>query len=266
MDQKITNDDPPKIETAKNNSMTFSLNLRWLSIFLIGVIVVMLFIWRPWTPNPDAKNRIVTVTGETTVTAVPDEYVFQPGYQFKNADKAAALSEVTKKSDEVIKKLKSLGVADNKIKSDAGGYEYSYYYDSDSKQSTYSLRLTVTVDSKAMAQKVQDYLVSTSPTGTVSPQASFSTKLRKDLENKARDDAAKDARAKAERTAQNLGFSLGKVKTISDVSGVNSPIFYGDLGATSLSAGDSVKSPSLSVQPGENELPYSITVVYYVND
>lgn len=266
MDQKITDEDSSQVKISNKNNMTFSLDLRLVVFLLLVVIIAMLFAWRPWTPNPDAKNRIVTVTGETTVTAVPDEYVFRPSYQFKNTDKAAALSEVTKKSDDIIKKLKSLGVADNKIKSDTGGYSYSYYYDSESKQSTYSLQLTVTVDSKAMAQKVQDYLVSTSPTGTVSPQASFSTKLRKNLENKARDDAAKDARAKAERTASNLGFSLGKVKTISDVSGASSPIFYGDLSATSLSAGDAIKSPSLSVQPGENELPYSITVVYYVND
>lgn len=263
--------DPPQpaneIKTSpKNNKMTLSLDLRIIVLLLLAIIIAMLFMWKPWVANADAKNRTVAVTGETTVKAVPDEFVFSPTYDFKNKDKAAALAQLTQKSDEIIKKLKSLGVAEEKIKSNSDGYDYNYYYDRASSQSTYSLRLTVTADDKKTAQKVQDYLITTSPEGNISPQANFSDKLQKQLENQARDEAAKDARAKAERTAKNLGFSLGKVKNISDSSDASSPILFDDRSSNELSAGAADSKPSLQVQPGQNDLPYSITVVYYVTD
>jgi uncharacterized protein len=259
-----------KLETnssSKNNKMALSIDLRLLVLVLLAIIGVMLFVWKPWdAPSPDAKNRVISVTGEATITAVPDEYVFSPDYTFKNADKAAALASITKKSDEVTKKLKSLGVADSKIKSDSSGYNYSYYYDESARQNNYSLHLTVTVDNKELAQKVQDYLVTTEPTGSISPQASFSDKKRKELENQARDKAAEDARSKADRTAQKLGFTVGKVKSISDSSDSTGRMYFSEQNLSLASGADDAKEKSLSVQPGENELPYSITVTYYVKD
>lgn len=246
--------------------MTLSFDLRLIVVLLLAVIGLLLFMWQPWTiTDPDAKSRTITVSGEATITAVPDEYVFYPSYEFKSADKKTALAEVTKKSDEVVKKLKELGVPDEKIKSDASGYNYSYYYDDSNNQNTYSLQLTVTVGNKELSQKVQDYLVKTAPTGNISPQANFSRTLLKKLEDQARDEAAKDARAKADRTAKNLGFTIGKVKSISDSSDSGGPIFY-DNRSNALSTDGAAQEPSLQVQPGENELPYSITVIYYVKD
>lgn len=250
----------------KNNKMSLSVDLRLVVVLLLILIGLMLYMWQPWAlADTDAKSRTITVTGEATITAVPDEFVFAPSYEFKNADKAAGLAEVTKKSDEVINKLKALGVADNKIKSNSSNYNYYYYYDDSSNQNTYSLQLSVTVGNKEMAQKVQDYLVTTTPTGNISPQANFSLKLQKKLESDARDEATKNARAKAEQTAKNLEFTIGKVKSISDGNGGASPIFL-DYGSNALSGDSAAKEKSLAVQPGENDLPYSITVVYYVKD
>lgn len=254
-----------KISSPKNKT-SLTVDLRLVVAILTVIIIAMLLAWKPWSvATADAKNRTVTVTGEATIHAVPDEYIFRPSYEVKNADKTVGLEEITKKSKEIIKKLKGLGVADSKIKSDANGYNYSYYYDDTRDQNTYTLNLTVTVDDKALAQKVQDYLVTTAPTGNVSPEAAFSQKLRKELENNARDAAAKDARAKAERTAKNIGFNVGKVKSISDSNNGSSPVLFrgGDLG---IASGDTAEKQSLAVQPGENELPYAITVVYYVTD
>ena len=249
MDSQQT--DPRPADTRKDkNKMALSFDLRLVVIFLVFVIVAMLLAWRPWSaPGPDAKSRTVTVTGEATINAVPDEYVFSPSYEFKNASKEAALAEVSKKSDEVTQKLKNLGVEDSKIKSDSDGYNYSYYYDDSRDRNTYTLRLTVTVNDKDLTQKVQDYLVTTSPAGAISPQASFSKKLQKKLENQARDEAAKDARAKAERTAKNIGFTVGKVKSISDANNRSSPILLrgDDLG---VSSGDTPEKQSMAVQLG----------------
>jgi len=221
----------------------------------------MLVLWRPWN-DTTTDARTVEVTGSSTITAKPDEFVFSPSYDFKDADKDAALAQLSKKSDEIVAKLKSLGVAESKIKTDSSGYDYPVYYD-DGQDATYTLDLTVTVSDPRLAQKVQDYLVTTAPTGSVSPNADFSDKKRNQLESQARDEATKDARAKADQMAKNLGFKVGKVKAIDDSNGFDGGIVP-LTGARGMSASSAEDTSSLSVQPGENDLDYSITVTYYI--
>lgn len=231
---------------------------RKISLVLLAIIAIMLVLWRPWEAAPGDNSRVITVTGETKLTAEPDEFVFSPNYEFKSANKDAALQQVSAKSTEVIAKLKELGVADSKIKSNTGGGERSFFSTFGNNETTYSLQFTITVNSRDQAQKVQDYLVTTSPTGEVSPQPNFSDAKRKELESKARDGATREARAKADQSAKNLGFKVGKVKSVEDGTGFGGPI-------RALAEGvASDKSPKLSVQPGQNELQYSVTVVYYV--
>jgi uncharacterized protein YggE len=108
-------------------------------------------------------------------------------------------------------------------------------------------------------------LLTTSPYGSVTPSAGFSKSKLKEVTNKARDEATKDARAKADQSAKNLGFSVGKVKTVKDDAngeGVYPMLLRGSADA-SMAAG----SPELSapIQAGENELDYQVTVTYYVD-
>lgn len=250
----------PEQTSSSNRKVNLTVDLRLVIAALLVAIVAMLIIWKPWS-STGASSRTVEVTGDATISAKPDEYVFYPNYQFKNADKAAALEELTKKSDEVVAKLKDLGVDDSKIKTDSSGYDMPMYYDTDSKDATYNLQLTVTVSKLDLAQKVQDYLVTTNPTGSVSPQASFSDAKRKSLESEARDKATKDARSKADQMAENLGFSLGKVKSIQDDAGFGD-VFPLARGAA-MSAEDAATS-SFKVMPGENDLNYSVSVTYFI--
>jgi len=249
------------MDTNKTNSQSLRIDYRIISLILLAVIAAMLFIWKPWQDTVSADSRTIKVTGEAELTAAPDEFVFYPAYEFKNNNKDAALAELSTMSETLVAKLKELGVADKNIKTDSSGYDFPMYAEG-AGTPTYTLRLTVTVSERELAQKVQDYLLTTTPTGSVSPQANFSDKKRKELENKARDEATKEARAKAEQSAENLGFSLGVVKTIEDGTG------FGDLpfrayGAAEDLAVDSQKS-QLAIQPGENDLQYSVTVTYFV--
>lgn len=248
--------DPPK------NKMNVVLDLRVVVLVLLAVIAAMLLLWKPWASKA-AGDRTVEVKGEATITAKPDKFVFYPSYEFKNADKAAALADVSKKSDEIVSKLKGLGVTEKDIKTTSSGYDYPVYKESGAQTPTYNLQLTVTVGDLEKAQEVQDYLVTTAPMGSVSPQATFSEKKRKELEAQARDLATKDARAKADQMAKNVGFKVGAVKAISEDQGFSAM----PLEARSLAmdaGGSTAASASLNVQPGENELPYTVTVTYYI--
>ena len=236
------------------------LDYRVVVALLLLIIAGMLMVWKPWHGGPAAADRTIQVTGDATLTAEPDEFVFSPSYQFKNSDKQAALSDLTAKSNELVAKLKTLGVADSKIKTNADSWAFPTY-GSDSTTPVYTLSLTVTVGDKTLAQKVEDYLVGTSPSGALTPQANFSTNKRKSLEAQGRNKASQEARAKAEQSAKNLGFKLAAVKSVDDGTGFGN--VYPVQGRAVLPT-DLKSNESLNIQAGENTLNYSVTVTYYI--
>lgn len=250
-------------EQSPSNKLRFSLDLRVLSALLLITIITILIIWKPWA-SIASNNRTITVTGEAKITEPPDEFTFMPNFEFQDANKDTALSSLTKKSDEIVKKLLELGVPENKIKTNSDGYDYRTYYFNDlAKTFNYTLRPTIVVSSQDMAQKVQDYLVTTTPTGQVSPITGFSASKKKALEAKARDEATKDARTKADQSAKNLGFKIAKVKSIEDsnsFAGIGKPMMMADTAAASAE----LRSTNLAIQPGENDINYIVSVVYYI--
>ncbi|HJQ08101.1 MAG TPA: SIMPL domain-containing protein [Candidatus Saccharimonadales bacterium] len=251
------------IASTTNHKQNVTVDLRIVVILLLVVIAAMLFIWKPWAGS-GISSRTVEAAGETTVKATPDEFAFYPTYEFKNTDKAAALAELTKKSDELVAELKELGVPSNKIKTNSSGYNFPVYYQEKPGEITYTLQLTVTVANQALAQKVQDYLVTTTPTGNVSPAPNFSEKKRKELEATARNEATKDARTKAEQMGKNLGFRLGKVKAVAEGDGFNVMPYMDGRATTMAIDSKPAAAPELAVQPGENELTYTVKVTYFI--
>jgi uncharacterized protein YggE len=240
----------------------------WLlvSLVLLVVITVIVVLWKPWQASPKASDRTISVSGVASLKAEPDEYRFFPYYQVDNSDKQAALTQLTQKSDQIVAKLKSLGVPDNKIKVDSNGYQ-SGLYESAPGSSTYNLSIQVTVDKKDLAQKVQDYLLTTTPSGSITPQATFSTAKQKSLEDQARDKAEQDARKKADQSAKNLGFKLGSVKSVQD-GGFYNFCFSGVCPLSSANSAELKQEDSaakMSLQPGENELNFAVSVTYYIH-
>jgi len=250
-----------EISRTKRKRLSLDFSLWWIVGLLGAVIVGMLLLWHPWSGS-DNEARTVTVSGSTVIKAEPDEYSFTPSYEFKDTDKAVALKAVTDKSAEIIPKLKQLGVADKDITSNTGGNNWTYFYDQSSRQYTYTLNLTVKATGREQAQKIQDYLVTTTPTGQISPYVTFSQAKQKQLEQQGRVEASKDARAKADEMAKNLGFKVAKIKSITDQDQYGGVFPMSDLkeNRTSTGAADS----SLSVQPGENEMTYTVEVVFYI--
>lgn len=219
--------------------------------------------WKPWEGRVSSSSRTIDVTGQATVKAEPDQFVFYPYYEFKNSNKEQALVQLKNKSSELTAKLKELGVAEADIKTNSDGYDKYYFAPESNGTPTYTLRFEITLQDKDKTQKVQDYLLTTAPSGTVSPQYTFSEVKRKELESQAREQATKDARTKAEQSAKNLGFSIGKVKSVSDGAGFGGvqPMYATDSVSTrSIGQNES----SLVVQPGQNELSYNVSVTYFV--
>lgn len=279
--EPFTFDNPQQPSATGRN---LNVDIRWILIALLGLAVVgLLLAWHPWAAVADNRDpRTIRVTGQSTVTAEPDQYVFSPVYQFSNADSAAALDALAKKNQALLDGLKQAGATDKQIRTNADGYRNgsiepsiavgepapgsSGTNSSQRKQlPTYSLQLTITVTDKSVSQKIQDYLATTAPSGPVTPMASFSTKQRQKLEDQARDQATKDARSKAEQSARNLGFSLGNVRSVNDASGLGVyPMAKGGSMMEIAPQSADTTATSLPLHPGENQLDYSVEVEYYL--
>lgn len=296
----MTDEQVPK--NSKFNALK-KVNYKYVSIALLVLLVVAVVVCRPWVRPIAANTRTVQVTGTATVKSTPDQFVFYPSYTSKNTDTQAALAELSKKSDEIVAKLKSLGVSDENIKTNSSSYDGKFMITTiypNPESSSNTLQLTVTVNSRDQAQKVQDYLVTTNPTATVSPSPRFSAAKQKKLQSQARDEAAKDAKSQAEQMAKNLGFKLGPVKTVEDATqgfGGGGRIMPMTLDATStpeagttvtgsadtttmqavpaigsvaVGAGGvttstgTIKAAQLAVMPGQDEIVYSVNVTYFV--
>lgn len=252
--------DQPATGNKNKLNLHVRLDYRIISAALLVVVAVMLVAWKPWAATPTTKDRTITVTGESTLKASPDEFVFSPSYEFTNTDKDAALKAVSDKSKEVIAGLKKLGVSDKQIQTNANVWSYPRL-EGNNGTPTYTLTLTVTLDDskKALTQKVQDYLLTTSPTGALTPSASFSETKKKSLQVSARDKATQDARSKADQSAKNLGFSIRSVKSVDDANDFSG--LYPTYNGASM---ESDKATSIAVQPGESTIHYSVTVTYYI--
>jgi len=102
-------------ETVAPVKPTFTSRLRlflWklISLILLIGLVVAIVLWKPWQAQVKAGDRTVTVTGNATITAEPDEFVFYPSYSFTNVDRQTALGEMPARSDDMVAKIKALGV------------------------------------------------------------------------------------------------------------------------------------------------------------
>lgn len=243
---------------------------RWIVVFgvinfllVVGTLISVVLFWRPWDPTVATSSRKITITGSAIVQDEPDEFTFTPSYT-KDTTEA-----ITKLNNQIIATLKNLGVKDSQIKNNASSYgstDVYYMHPIDGKEQN-TLSLTVTVNDKKLAQKVQDYLLTTNPEGNITPIASFSASKRKALQDKARGDAIKDARMKANQTATGLGTKLGKVLEISEGAntsgcGVGDTICPVALEGSTSSSKDTTTDKSPSIQPGINDLTYSFTVTF----
>jgi uncharacterized protein len=232
-----------------------SLDLRFVVLVLLALMTAMLVVWKPWTGT---AKRTIDITGEAVSKAEPDQYQFNPQYQKKGTDRAAIQQELTGQINTVITKLEELGVAESDITLQSSTYD-NYYNDGTSEVTSNSL--TVTVTDKALSQKVQDYLLTTTPTGQITPYPTFSNAKRREVEKVSRVDAIADAKSKAKQTAGELGLKVGKVVAVSDPqNGVMMPMYAKGYAADTLSSG--TRESSLPILPGKQDVNYSVQVTF----
>jgi uncharacterized protein YggE len=227
---------------------------------LLIVIILGMLVWsKPWDQQSSSQTRKITVSGQATIEAEPDEYTFSPYFQKTGSDREALKTELTKSTNEAVAKLKELGVEEKDIKVDASSYEY--WYNENGSQSPMTFSLQISVSSKELVQKVQDYLLTLDLEGQLTPQATFSEDKRKELDKQAIEKASDDAKSKADAQAKLLGTKLGKVIEVSQGSESIFPIAYDAKLSAGMAESDASRS-SMPVLPGQNEYTQTVSVTY----
>ena len=209
-----------------------------------------------------AAANTVTVSGDATVTSPPDEAVIVLTVENDSATATAAMDTTSTQSNDLLLKLKSVGVEDAAIQtSSVTLYPLRTYDPNSGKESLSGYRaqnsVKVTLKDAATVAKVLAAAVETGVTNVSGPD----WRLRDDSQavTDALKQAVAHARAKADALASAAGVSVGDVISMSEGSvQVPVPIF----GVSGGAATDSAKVAQPAVSAGTLDVTATVSITY----
>ena len=230
------------------------MRLRWI-LFLAGLLLVASAIAGVAQPRfghsattPPARTTI-TVTGNGTVTTVPDRATFGFTIETRAKTATAALAQNSDDATAVIAALKAAGVASANLQTS----QVSLMPQTSQDGTTilgYVASNSVTVRTGLdRAGKVVDAAVGAGANGVSGPSLDVSdqSSLYRDALRKAVD----DAKLKAQSLADAAGISLGAVQSIAE-GGSASP----------LPIAEKLSAAGAPIEAGTQEIQASVTVTY----
>jgi len=206
--------------------------------------------------------RLLTVSGEGQAKARPDQAMLSAGVVTDGKTAADALGANSRAMNNVFATLKRLGIPDKSIQT-SGINITPQYPDFNSKQPHHvigyqvSNSVTVTVDNLDNLGPAIDALVSSGANSL--GDISFSIRDPKPLMAAAREDAVKDAIAKADTLSRAAGVTLGPIVSISEGSYAAPPQPMRIMAFTT--AVDKAPTP---VAAGENTLSTTVSVTWEI--
>jgi uncharacterized protein YggE len=206
------------------------------------------------------QNVGIWVTGEGSVTVVPDVANLSLGVEARAVTVAQAQAQASIAMQAVIDELKARGVADNDITTQ----HYSIYPVWDYQKETsviigYRVTNTVTVKVRDVGNTgtIIDAVAAAAGDNIRINSIYFTVDDPSVYQEQARAAAMADAKAKALQLADLAGVSLGNPTYISE-GGSYIPYIYADRSAVA-------EGPSTPISPGETEVRLSVQVVYSIS-
>jgi uncharacterized protein len=204
----------------------------------------------------------VTVNGDATVTSPPDEAVIVLTVENDGATAPAAMDATSTQSNQLLAKLKGVGIEDAAIQtSSVTLYPVRTYDPTTGKETLTGYRaqnsVKVTLKDAPTVAKVLAAGVETGVTQVSGP----AWRLREDSQavNDALKQAVAHARAKADTLAAAAGASIGEVISISEGS-VQVPVPIYDLSAGAATDSGKVSEPAVS--SGTLDVTATVTITY----
>lgn len=211
--------------------------------------------------NQTEASRTIIVNGQGEARAVPDMAVISIGVQSEAETAAAALRKNSDAMTATIDKLKALGVESKDIQTSGLSVNPQYNYENNRSNPRiigYAASNTVTINLRNLddAGKVIDQAVQTGANNLSG--ISFTFADPKPLYNEAREDAVKDAAAKAQLLTRAAGVSLGRLMTIQD-SHMSAPGPRPMVMRMEMAADKAVP-----LEAGESSVTANVTLIYEI--
>ena len=206
----------------------------------------------------DNTGRIV-MTGTASVSASPDEAVVTAGVMTKAESARAALSENTKRMQQVFGAMKDLEIEDRDITTSSFNISPNWEHGpSGSQQRGYQVsnQVTVRLRDVTLVGPALDTLVRAGANQAGGVQ--FIVKNRDELLDSARAKAVEKAKARATLYAEAAGVKLGKIIEITEGG-------FGR-GPQSAFAGRAIAMEAAPIAAGEQDLSVSVTITWALDD
>ena len=192
------------------------------------------------------SSTTITVTGNGTADATPDQASFDFGVQTNGSTASAALSQNAQQAQAIIDALKKAGIDATDIQTS----QVSLWPQttSDGTQITgYQASNTVTVTAPiGKSGDLVDAAVGAGANNVNGPNLSVSDQST--YYAKALKQAVSDAQTKAQAIAAAAGLTLGGIVHIDDQGSQPTPIMYGDALSAKAAAGTPIEAGSQQVQ------------------
>jgi uncharacterized protein YggE len=206
--------------------------------------------------------RTVTVSADGTASGTPDTAIVQLGVQTQAAKANDALDLANENAQQLLDALKVGGVE----KKDVTTTNVSLYpqYSNDGKTITgYQASNTVMVKIRDVSKTgaIMDAAAGVVGDEITLQGVSFVIDDTGALRDAARQDAVAKAKAQADQLAAAAGLKVGKVLALTEGSAASPPMPYPAAGGAARDA-----AASVPIEPGQQQLDVSVTVVYELTE
>ncbi len=209
--------------------------------------------------------QTITVVGSGTASVKPDIARITVGVEIVAPTVAEAVEQNEATMAAVLAALRAAGIADKDIQTTNYTISLERYGeprpagDSASEEAPasnyrFSNMVTVTVRDLDAVAEVVDAVVEAGANNIWG--VSWTVEEMSAAQAAARGEAIEDARARAEELAELSGVTLGPVMSITEVVGVNQPVF--------AAAERAMMDAGGSISPGELEVGYQVQVSYFI--
>ncbi|MBI5123396.1 SIMPL domain-containing protein [Candidatus Roizmanbacteria bacterium] len=234
-------------------------------IFLSFFIFTKVFGPLPFSVNSvtTTKTNLFTIEGTGEATAVPDTALISLGVNKEAATVEIAQNQVNQIINQITADLKKLGIEDKNIKTI--NYSVNPNYDNfvgSQRINGYSVSANIEARIKPIEKANQAISIATKDGATQVGGVQFvlNDETKKKLEDKARIEAIKTAKTKAQSLANAAGIRLRKIVDVQEnnSNAVPQPMFR----TMTLDKGAGQAVPPTELNPGENKISITISLSY----
>lgn len=236
-------------------------------LFGLLFIVVILFVLQktglavPVKITTSTVSSELSVVGEGKIDVIPDTAYVDVGVSFDNVNSADdAQKRLSDENNKIVAAMKALGISEENIKTSNYSVSPNYMYDGGkSRQNGFIGNATITVKTNKTELAGKIIEEATKAGATQVGSARFVVDKPEDYREQARDKAIANAKDQAQKLANSLGITLGKVTNIVESSPQTPPVFYAE---KAMSAGIGGGSATPDLQSGQQTITSTVTLYF----